>query len=84
VQDLEKTKTMLKIQKDINVCTLKEKEKLVKDQKIVQSEYGMNNLIPELRLEEHSRLLDYRKSKIEKLERALKEQCNNDSGLCLM
>jgi hypothetical protein len=75
---------MLKIQKDINVCTLKEKEKLVKDQKIVQSEYGMNNLIPELRLEEHSRLLDYRKSKIEKLERALKEQCNNDSGLCLM
>ena len=45
VQELEKTKSMLKIQKEINICTLKEKEQFQNDQRMVQHEYGNLKLI---------------------------------------
>jgi protein fantom len=65
VQELEKTKMMLKLQQNINK-TSDEKLKKVSDQsRKIQHEY-------ELRIEEYVRLNDLRKHKIEKLQQQLR------------
>jgi hypothetical protein len=65
IQDLEKTRNMLQIQKTINQKNLEKLQKVESNSRKLQHEY-------ELRIEEYVRLTDIRKHKIEKLQQQLR------------
>jgi hypothetical protein len=65
VQELEKTKMMLKLQQNINKTSEDKLKKVTDQSRKIQHEY-------ELRIEEYVRLNDIRKHKIEKLQQQLR------------
>jgi chromosome segregation ATPase len=65
IQELEKTKSMLQIQKVINEKHLEKMQMVESNSRRLQHEY-------ELRIEEYVRLTDIRKHKIEKLQQQLR------------